>query len=111
MIYSLATLLCLSAFYAFAMAKTSHYKSVFGTRPSQKKSLYINNLGWIIILLSFVVNLSQAIGYGSLMFCGQMALSVTLIALCLTYQPTLLRSALYLLPMWAIVLAALSLIL
>ncbi|WP_442961702.1 DUF3325 domain-containing protein [Pseudoalteromonas sp. SMS1] len=110
MIYSLATLLCISAFYAFAMAKTAHYKSVFGTRPSQRRSQHINNFGWIIILLSFGVNLSQAIGYGSLMFCGQLALSVVLIAMCLTYQPSWMRSLLYLLPISTLLLAVISLV-
>ncbi|ESP92461.1 DUF3325 domain-containing protein [Pseudoalteromonas luteoviolacea] len=98
MIYGLATLLCFGAFYAFAMAKTPHYKSVFGSRPSQKQTQQFKLAAWIIILLSFLVNLTQAIGYGSLMFCGQMALSVLLIALCVTYKPHWLRSLLYVLP-------------
>ncbi|MBQ4813271.1 DUF3325 domain-containing protein [Pseudoalteromonas luteoviolacea] len=99
MMYSFAMLLCLGAFYAFAMAKTAHYKSVFGTRPNQVQTQRFNRSGWIIILLSFIVNLSQGVGYGSLMFCGQMALSVLLLAVCLTYQPNWMRSLLYLLPL------------
>ncbi|KZN34043.1 hypothetical protein N480_22900 [Pseudoalteromonas luteoviolacea S2607] len=108
MIYGLAMLLCLGAFYAFAMAKTAHYKSVFGTRPSQEQTKRFNLSGWIIILLSFIVNLSQAIGYGSLMFCGQMALSVLLIAVCLTYKPNWMRSLFYLLPLLAVIMVVSS---
>ncbi|KZN63490.1 hypothetical protein N473_16845 [Pseudoalteromonas luteoviolacea CPMOR-1] len=110
MIYSLATLLCFSAFYAFAMAKTSHYKSVFGSRPDQTLTQRFNYSAWIIILLSLSINLSQAIGYGSLMFCGQMALSVIIISLCMTYRAHWLRSLLYVLPAITCVLTILALL-
>ncbi|MDK1288113.1 DUF3325 domain-containing protein [Pseudoalteromonas umbrosa] len=110
MIYSLATLLCFSAFYGFAMAKTAHYKSVFGVRPNQSITQRFSYGAWIIILLSFIVNLSQSIGYGSLMFCGQMALSVLVISLCMTYKAKWLRSLFYLLPALTSLLTILTII-
>ncbi|TMN71749.1 DUF3325 family protein, partial [Pseudoalteromonas maricaloris] len=76
MMYLIATLLCFTSFMAFALAKTPHYKAVFGTRPEHALSRRYLIIAWIILLLTLVINVSQAAGYGSLMFCGQMAFSV-----------------------------------
>ncbi|KAF7781005.1 hypothetical protein PRUB_b0079 [Pseudoalteromonas rubra] len=110
MMYLIATLLCLSSFTAFALAKTPHYKAVFGTRPDQLKSKRYLLAAWIMLLLTLIVDISQAIGYGSLMFCGQMALAVLLLAVMLSFRPGWVRSLFYLLPsatLIAVVLATL----
>ncbi|KNC66294.1 hypothetical protein AC626_17865 [Pseudoalteromonas rubra] len=96
--YLIATLLCLSSFTAFALAKTPHYKAVFGTRPDQIQSKRYLLAAWIMLLLTLAVDISQAVGYGSLMFCGQMALAVLLLAVVLSFRPSWVRSLFYLLP-------------
>ncbi|MDK1310116.1 DUF3325 domain-containing protein [Pseudoalteromonas ardens] len=98
MMYLIATLLCLSSFTAFALAKTPHYKAVFGTRPDQIQSKRYLLAAWIMLLLTLAVDISQAVGYGSLMFCGQMALAVLLLAVVLSFRPSWVRSLFYLLP-------------
>ncbi|ALU45717.1 DUF3325 domain-containing protein [Pseudoalteromonas rubra] len=110
MMYLIATLLCLSSFTAFALAKTPHYKAVFGTRPDQIQSKRYLLAAWIMLLLTLAVDISQAVGYGSLMFCGQMALAVLLLAIVLSFRPNWVRSLFYLLPattLIAVVLATL----
>ncbi|AZZ96067.1 DUF3325 domain-containing protein [Pseudoalteromonas sp. R3] len=98
MMYLIATLLCFTSFMAFALAKTPHYKAVFGTRPEHALSQRYLIAAWIILLLTLVINVSQAVGYGSLMFCGQMAFSVLLLTCLLTFRPKWMRSLFYLLP-------------
>ncbi|MCO7187541.1 MULTISPECIES: DUF3325 domain-containing protein [unclassified Pseudoalteromonas] len=98
MMYLIATLLCFTSFMAFALAKTPHYKAVFGTRPEHALSQRYLVAAWIMLLLTLVIDVSQAVGYGSLMFCGQMALSVLLLATLLSFRPNWMRSLFYLLP-------------
>ncbi|MEC4087934.1 DUF3325 domain-containing protein [Pseudoalteromonas rubra] len=108
MMYLIATLLCLSSFTAFALAKTPHYKAVFGARPDQIQSKRYLLSAWIMLLLTLVIDINQAVGYGSLMFCGQMALAVLLMAVMLSFRPGWVRSLFYLLPAATLVMAVLA---
>ncbi|MCG7535533.1 DUF3325 domain-containing protein [Pseudoalteromonas sp. OOF1S-7] len=108
MMYLIATLLCLGSFTAFALAKTPHYKAVYGTRPDQTLSQRYLITAWIMLLLTLGLNISQAVGYGSLMFCGQMALAVLLLGVILAFRPHWVRSLFYLLPATTLLATVLS---
>lgn len=71
--------LCLLSFNCFALAKYNHFKDVFKKRPteSQRKKLLL--AAWISILLSLVLCIVTQGGYGTLLFCGFMSLSVLII--------------------------------
>ena len=71
--------LCLLAFNCFALAKFNHYRGVFKTRPSDKLSKQFLIAAWISILLSLVLCIVTQGGYGALLFCGFMSLSVLII--------------------------------
>ena len=71
--------LCLLAFNCFALAKFNHYRDVFKTRPSDKLSKQFLIAAWISILLSLVLCIVTQGGYGALLFCGFMSLSVLII--------------------------------
>ncbi|MFY8325149.1 DUF3325 domain-containing protein [Pseudoalteromonas sp. ZZD1] len=71
--------LCLLAFNCFALAKFNHYRDVFKVRPTQKQSNQFVIAAWISILLSLVLSVVEHKGYGGLLFCGYMALSILLL--------------------------------
>ena len=98
MIQLLAFLLCFMSFTGFALAKTSHYKAVFAVRVDTKLSQLILVFSWITLIASALASMWYQFGYGSLLFCGYMAISVLSIALILSYQPAKLRLIIYTLP-------------
>jgi hypothetical protein len=71
--------LCLFSFNCFALAKFNHFKDVFKKRPtkSQRKKLLL--AAWISILLSLVLCVATQGGYGALLFCGFMSLSILIV--------------------------------
>ncbi|MGB6138871.1 MAG: DUF3325 domain-containing protein [Pseudoalteromonas rhizosphaerae] len=78
--------LCLLAFNCFALAKFNHYRDVFKTRPSDKLSKQFLIVAWISILLSLVLSVVQHNGYGALLFCGYMALSVLILMIFYSFK-------------------------
>ena len=78
--------LCLLAFNCFALAKFNHYRDVFKTRPSQKQSQQFIIVAWISILLSLLLCVVERQGYGGLLFCGYMALSVLLLMIFYSFK-------------------------
>jgi hypothetical protein len=76
MIDLLSFSLCLFAFNGFALAKPAHFKTVFTTRPSKLQSNLLLIVAWISILLSLLLCVVTQQGYGALLFCGFMGLSV-----------------------------------
>lgn len=80
--------LCLMAFNCFALAKFNHYRDVFKVRPTVKQSNRFIVLAWITILLSLVLSIVQHQGYGGLLFCGYMALSVLLLMIFYSFKTT-----------------------
>jgi len=71
--------LCLLAFNSFALAKFNHFKDVFKKRPTESQSKSLLFIAWISILLSLVLFVATQSGYGALLFCGFMSLSVLII--------------------------------
>ena len=71
--------LCLVAFNCFALAKFNHFKDVFNKRPTDQQRLILLSVAWISILLSLVLCVLSDAGYGALLFCGYMALSVLML--------------------------------
>jgi hypothetical protein len=71
--------LCLLAFNSFALAKFNHFKDVFKKRPTKLQSKKLLLIAWISILLSLVLCVVTKGGYGALLFCGFMSLSVLII--------------------------------
>lgn len=71
--------LCLFAFNCFALAKINHFKDVFKRRPSKLQQQAFLFAAWISILLSFMFCVITQQGYGVLLFCGFMSLSVLII--------------------------------
>ncbi|MDP2635648.1 MAG: DUF3325 domain-containing protein [Pseudoalteromonas sp.] len=80
--------LCLLAFNCFALAKFNHYRDVFKARPSQKQSQQFLIAAWISILLSLLLCVIKHQGYGGLLFCGYMALSVLLLMIFYSFKPS-----------------------
>ncbi|WP_394189321.1 DUF3325 domain-containing protein [Pseudoalteromonas atlantica] len=80
--------LCLLAFNCFALAKFNHYRDVFKTRPSQQQSQWFLISAWISILLSLLLCIVEHQGYGGLLFCGYMALSVLLLMIFYSFKAT-----------------------
>jgi hypothetical protein len=68
--------LCLFAFNCFALAKFNHFKDVFKKRPTELQSKRLLLVAWISILLSLVLCVVIQSGYGGLLFCGFMSLSI-----------------------------------
>ncbi|RJE77026.1 hypothetical protein BGP78_01925 [Pseudoalteromonas sp. MSK9-3] len=106
----LAFLLCFTGFTGFALAKSSHYRAVFAVRIDTKSSRHILIMSWVCLLASAVVSMWHQFGYGSVLFCGYMAVSVMCLALVLSYQPAKLRSLIYVLPALLIITSILMLI-
>jgi len=79
MIDLLSFSLCLFAFNSFALAKSAHFKTAFKIRPSQQQSNVLLIVAWISILLSLLLCVITQQGYGALLFCGFMSLSVLII--------------------------------
>ncbi|MBH0011493.1 MULTISPECIES: DUF3325 domain-containing protein [unclassified Pseudoalteromonas] len=71
--------LCLFGFNGFALAKFNHFKDVFKKRPTELQSKSLLFIAWISILLSLVLCVTTQSGYGALLFCGFMSLSVLII--------------------------------
>ncbi|KPH65514.1 hypothetical protein AMS58_05520 [Pseudoalteromonas porphyrae] len=78
--------LCLLAFNCFALAKFNHYRDVFKNRPTQKQSQRFIIAAWISILLSLVLSVAQNNGYGALLFCGYMALSLLILMIFYSFK-------------------------
>ncbi|MBH0059371.1 DUF3325 domain-containing protein [Pseudoalteromonas sp. SWXJZ94C] len=71
--------LCLFSFNCFALAKFNHFKGVFKKRPTEPQCKKLLLAAWISILLSLVLFVATQGGYGALLFCGFMSLSVLII--------------------------------
>ncbi|KAF7764775.1 hypothetical protein PCIT_b0840 [Pseudoalteromonas citrea] len=110
MIQLLAFLFCFTSFTGFALAKSSHYKSVFGVRVDAKLSRHIRIVSWVCLLASALMSMWHQFGYGSILLCGYMAVSVMCLALLLSYMPAKLRSLIYLLPGLLVITAVLALL-
>ncbi|KPZ58257.1 DUF3325 domain-containing protein [Pseudoalteromonas sp. P1-25] len=91
MIDLLSFSLCLLAFNGFALAKPAHFKTVFKTRPSEQQSNLLLIVAWISILLSLVFCVVAQQGYGALLFCGFMSLSVLIIMLFYNFIDSLVK--------------------
>ncbi|WP_064435528.1 DUF3325 domain-containing protein [Pseudoalteromonas neustonica] len=78
--------LCLLAFNCFALAKFNHYRDVFKNRPTKKQSQRFIIAAWISILLSLVLSVAQNNGYGALLFCGYMALSLLILMIFYSFK-------------------------
>ncbi len=81
MIYLLSFSLCLFSFNCFALAKFNHFKDVFKKRPTELQHKQLLALAWISILLSLAICVETQSGYGALLFCGFMSLSVLIITI------------------------------
>ena len=71
--------LCFMAFNCFALAKFNHFREVFKKKLTDKQRHSFLATGWITILLSLVLSVLSEGGYGALLFCGYMALSVLML--------------------------------
>ncbi len=71
--------LCFMAFNCFALAKFNHFREVFKKKLTDKQRHSFLTIGWITILLSLVLSVLSEGGYGALLFCGYMALSVLML--------------------------------
>lgn len=71
--------LCFMAFNCFALAKFNHFREVFKKKLTDKQRHSFLATGWITILLSLVLPVLSEGGYGALLFCGYMALSVLML--------------------------------
>jgi len=71
--------LCLLSFNCFALTKYNHFKDVFKKRPTEPQRKKLLLAAWISILLSLVLCIVTQGGYGALLFCGFMSLSVLII--------------------------------
>ncbi|MBE0379941.1 MULTISPECIES: DUF3325 domain-containing protein [Pseudoalteromonas] len=78
--------LCLLAFNCFALAKFNHYREVFKTRPNEKQSKQFLLAAWISILLSLVLSVVQHNGYGALLFCGYIAVSLLVLMIFYSFK-------------------------
>ena len=78
--------LCLLAFNCFALAKFNHYREVFKARPSEKQSKQFLLAAWISILLSLVLSVVQHHGYGALLFCGYIAVSLLILMIFYSFK-------------------------
>jgi len=83
--------LCLFAFNGFALAKPVHFKTVFTTRPSKLQSNLLLIVAWISILLSLLFCVVTQQGYGALLFCGFMGLSVLIITIFYNFIEKLIK--------------------
>jgi high-affinity K+ transport system ATPase subunit B len=91
MIDLLSFSLCLFAFNGFALAKPAHFKTVSKTRPSQQQSNLLLIVAWISILLSLIFCVATQQGYGALLFCGFMSLSVLIIMIFYNFIDKLIK--------------------
>jgi len=71
--------LCFFGFNCFALAKFNHFRDVFKKKLTEKQRNSFLLSGWISILLSLVLCVLSDAGYGALLFCGYMALSVLML--------------------------------
>lgn len=71
--------LCLLSFNCFALTKYNHFKDVFKKRPTEPQRKKLLLAAWISILLSLMLCIVTQGGYGALLFCGFMSLSVLII--------------------------------
>ncbi len=71
--------LCFIGFNCFALAKFNHFRDVFKKKLTEKQRGSLLSIGWITILLSLVHCVITDEGYGVLLFCGYMALSVLML--------------------------------
>ena len=78
--------LCLLAFNCFALAKFNHYRDVFKSRPTEKQSKQFLLVAWISILLSLILSVVYMHGYGVLLFCGYMALSILILMIFYSFK-------------------------
>ncbi|MCQ8878263.1 DUF3325 domain-containing protein [Pseudoalteromonas shioyasakiensis] len=84
--------LCLFAFNCFALAKFNHYRDVFKVRPTQTQSNQFVVVAWISILLSLVLSVVEYKGYGALLFCGYMALSVLILMIFYSFKTSWVKA-------------------
>lgn len=71
--------LCLLALNGFALTKFTHFRDVFSRRPTHSQQKQLLALSWISILLSLLLSVLHLGAYGSLLFCGYMAVSLLFI--------------------------------
>ncbi|HCV05637.1 DUF3325 domain-containing protein [Pseudoalteromonas sp. SSMSWG5] len=71
--------LCFLGFNCFALAKFNHFRDVFKKKLTEKQRHSFLMSGWITILLSLLLSVLNDGGYGALLFCGYMALSVVML--------------------------------
>ncbi|QMW16664.1 MULTISPECIES: DUF3325 domain-containing protein [unclassified Pseudoalteromonas] len=71
--------LCFLAFNCFSLAKFNHFRDVFKKKLTEKQRYRFLTIGWITILLSLGLSVMSEGGYGALLFCGYMALSVLML--------------------------------
>ena len=83
--------LTLLSFIGFALAKNSHYRDVFSSRPSQQISILLTTASWIILLLTLGLCIYFSRGYGVLLWFGFMALAVLIVSYVLTVKPLYIK--------------------
>ncbi|MGO2075410.1 DUF3325 family protein [Pseudoalteromonas sp. AOP31-A2-14] len=83
--------LCLLAFNGFSLAKFSHFRDVFNQKPAQWQSNWLVGFSWISILLSLCLSIVKFGAYGSLLFCGYMALSLLIIMAFYSFKRNLVK--------------------
>ena len=85
MIELLCFILCIIAFSCFAHAKATHYRDIYGVRPNARLVSKILICAWISILLSLLLSIIDQAGYGALLFCGYMSLSVLILVVLFSF--------------------------
>ncbi|MDP5214466.1 DUF3325 domain-containing protein [Pseudoalteromonas tunicata] len=91
MILLVIFLLTLISFNCFALAKANHYRDAFTVRPNQRISFLLTLAAWIIILLTVVLSYYQYQGYGVLLWCGFMAMSIVIITALISYKAIFIK--------------------
>ena len=88
---SLILILTLLSFTGFALAKNSPYKEVFAVRPTPRISLILTCSSWIMLLLTLGLSIHFYAGYGVLLWCGFMALSILIVSFLLAVKPLYIK--------------------
>lgn len=83
--------LCLLAFNGFSLEKLTHFRDVFNQKPAKWQSKCLIRLSWISILLSLWLSIVEFGAYGSLLFCGYMALSLLIIMVFYSFKRNLVK--------------------